>query len=45
VECVGEVLVSDEKEKFMDEQLPILVGREWFWMDILCIDQRDKMPQ
>ena len=42
VQGVGEVLVSDEKAKFMSERLPILVGQEWFWMDVLCIDQRDK---
>jgi hypothetical protein len=38
----GEVLVSDEKAKFIIERLPLIVGAEWFWMDILCINQRDK---
>ena len=37
-----EVLVSDEKARFIAEELPSLVGGEWFWMDILCVNQRDK---
>lgn len=38
----GEIWVSDEKTKFMVERLPEIVQGEWFWMDVLCIDQRDK---
>lgn len=38
----GEIWVSDEKAKFVAERLPELVQGEWFWMDVLCIDQRDK---
>jgi hypothetical protein len=37
-----DILVSNEKAKFMSEQLQQVVGSEYFWMDILCIDQRDK---
>lgn len=37
-----EVLVSPEKAKFIKDQLPQIVGTQWFWMDILSIDQRDK---
>lgn len=37
----GEVLVSDSKAKFILEELPPAVGQGYFWMDILCIDQRD----
>lgn len=37
-----EVLVSPEKAKFMVESLPSIVGSGYFWMDILCINQRDK---
>jgi hypothetical protein len=38
----GEVLASSEKAKFIAKQLPSIVGLQRFWMDILCIDQRDK---
>lgn len=38
----GQVLVSKEKAKFLSEQLSSVVGEEYFWMDILCIDQRNK---
>src|SRR5436190_16443430 len=37
----GELMVSSEKAKFLEHQLPSIVGRSWFWMDILCINQRD----
>ena len=37
-----EVLVSPEKAKFMVESLPSIVGSGYFWMDILCVNQRDK---
>jgi hypothetical protein len=37
-----EVLVSDEKARFLAERLNGLVGEEYFWMDILCVEQRDK---
>jgi hypothetical protein len=36
-----EIRVSQEKAKFIEEQLPSIVGNEWFWMDVLCINQRD----
>ena len=38
----GEVRVSMEKAKFIKERLPSIVGNEYFWMDILCVDQRNK---
>ena len=38
----GEVLASDSKAKFLVETLPGIVGDDYFWMDILCVDQRDK---
>lgn len=38
----GNVLVSKEKAKFIEERLASIVGAAWFWMDILCVDQRDK---
>jgi len=37
-----EILVSDEKARFMVTRLPEIVGDEWFWMDIVCLDQRNK---
>ena len=36
-----EVLVSDEKAKFIADRLPSIVGGSYFWMDVLCVDQRD----
>ena len=42
-EVLGEeILVSDEKAAFIRERLISIVGNELFWMDILCINQRDK---
>lgn len=38
----GRVQVSAEKAKFMEERLPLVIGEEYFWMDILCIDQKDE---
>ena len=38
----GEVMVSKDKAKFLEQHLPIIVGHGWFWMDVLCIDQKDK---
>ena len=37
----GDVLISDEKAKFLIERLPEVVADEIFWMDVLCLDQRD----
>jgi hypothetical protein len=37
-----EVLVSDEKARFLKDRLYSVVGDSWFWMDVLCIDQHDK---
>ena len=37
-----EVLVSKCKAKFMAERLASIVGTDWFWMDVLCVDQRNK---
>ena len=37
----GDVLASKEKATFITEQLPSIVGKGYFWMDILCIDQRN----
>jgi hypothetical protein len=38
----GEVLCSDEKAKFLTDSLPSIVGDDYFWMDILCVNQKDK---
>jgi hypothetical protein len=35
----GEIWVSEERAKFILSRLPSIVGREYFWMDILCVDQ------
>jgi Heterokaryon incompatibility protein (HET) len=37
-----ELLVSAEKAKFMAEKLKSIIGTQYFWMDILCVEQRDK---
>jgi len=36
-----EVRVSREKAYFLENQFPAIIGAEWFWMDVMCIDQRD----
>jgi len=38
----GKVKVSDEKAKFLTDRLSELVGEEFFWIDILCVNQCDK---
>jgi len=38
----AQILASDEKAKFVAERLPFIVGDDWFWMDILCVDQRNR---
>lgn len=38
----GDVKVSKEKGVFLAERMPSLVKDSWFWMDVLCVDQRDK---
>src|SRR6266496_5971841 len=35
----GETLVSKEKAKFMADRLSTVVGNDYFWMDILCVEQ------
>ena len=35
-----EILVSEEKAKFIEEQLPTLVGDHYFWMDVLWVSSR-----
>lgn len=42
VDLDGDVLVSNDKAKFMTQHLSSCVGNEWFWMDILGVNQRDK---
>lgn len=37
----GKVLLSKSKAKFIERQLPTIVGDAFFWMDVLCIDQKD----
>src|SRR5271155_4000122 len=37
----GEFMLSCEKATFLEHQLTSIMGRSWFWMDILCINQRD----
>lgn len=42
VRCVkGKVLASKSKAEFIGGQLSSIVGDAYFWMDILCIDQKD----
>lgn len=38
----GDVYASEEKFKFLVERLASIVGSKWFWMDILCVNQRDE---
>lgn len=43
VSCMDdEILVSPEKAKFIEEELPALVGDTPFWMDTLTVNQRVK---
>ena len=35
-----EIIASPQKVNFLRHRLPALVGTEYFWMDILCVDQR-----
>src|SRR5215469_5990642 len=37
-----EVLASKGKTIFVGDRLLHIVGSQYFWMDILCIDQRDR---
>jgi hypothetical protein len=37
----AKVMASEQKVVFLEEELPALVRNEYFWMDILCIDQND----
>jgi hypothetical protein len=37
-----DVFASEEKVKFLMQHLPSIIGSKWFWMDILCINQRDE---
>jgi len=41
-EVEGEIWVSKSKAKFILNQLQSIVGEDYFWMDILCVDQRRK---
>ena len=38
----GDILASRSKARFIEKQLPALVGGTAFWMDILTVDQRDE---
>lgn len=38
----GQILVSESKARFITEDLSRIVGEEYFWMDVLCVDQKDK---
>src|SRR5579859_567884 len=40
-----EVRASMKKLVFLKESLPGLLEGSWFWMDILCIPQRDSEEQ
>lgn len=43
ISIVGrEVLISEQKARFVQEELPRLVGNTPFWMDTLTVNQRDK---
>ena len=35
-----EILVSPQKADFLANRMFQLVGRDYFWMDVLCVDQR-----
>lgn len=35
----GKIFLSVEKARFLKEKLPSILGEQYFWMDILCIDQ------
>jgi hypothetical protein len=37
----GEIIVLEGKARFIAKDLPALVGGSWFWVDILCVDQRN----
>jgi Heterokaryon incompatibility protein (HET) len=37
----GDLLLSAETASFLQYELPSIIGNDWFWMDILCIDQRN----
>jgi len=36
-----DLLITAKKAKFIEEQLPKLIGTDAFWMDVICIDQRN----
>lgn len=38
----SKVPLSPQKYRFLSEQLPGLVGDEYFWMDVLAVDQSSK---
>src|SRR5271169_281204 len=38
----GKVKATEEKAYFIERKLPNIVGSQYFWMDILCINQKDK---
>jgi Heterokaryon incompatibility protein (HET) len=38
----GPVWVSKTRAKFILNRLPLIVGDQYFWMDILCVDQHDE---
>ena len=41
VEGIGDdIPVSQSKREFLEQHLQKLVGRSYFWIDILCVDQR-----
>ncbi|KAF3934681.1 hypothetical protein ABW20_dc0104737 [Dactylellina cionopaga] len=37
-----DILVSKKKANFITRRLPELIGQSSFWMDVICIDQRDQ---
>ena len=44
VDCVDhDILASSEKARFINDQLPELVGDVAFWMDTLTVDQRNQV--
>jgi hypothetical protein len=37
-----DILVTAEKATFLSEQMPSIAGNNYFWMDILCVDQKNE---
>jgi hypothetical protein len=38
----GEIWASEERAAFIQNRLPSIIGDNYFWMDIMCVDQRNQ---